>query len=131
MNAAAERVDVDGERTNGCAGNGNLLFVCSSTFAPSVDQPLVITVGAEVNDPVGGADCAPVLRLDLGDGTAATAPPPRSGTLVTARTVHAYDGPGTYTMVAHRASRCERPADGGGTEPEYDDTFSVQIVVSG
>ena len=129
--AAAEVADVDGERTNGCVGNGNLLFVCSSSLAPSVDQPLVITLGGEVNDPVGAADCMPVLTLDLGDGTTRIAPPPRSGTLVTARTVHTYDEPGTYTVVAHRASRCERPAEPGGSEPEYDDTFSLQVVVSG
>ena len=129
--AAVERVDVDGERTNGCAGNGNLLFVCSSSFAAAVDQPLLITVGAEVNDPVGAADCSPVLTLDLGDGTTATAPPPRTGTLVTARTVHAYEEPGSYTVVAHRASRCGRTAEPGGSEPEYDDTFSLEILVSG
>jgi len=72
----------------------------------------------------------PVLTLDLGDGTTRIAPPPRSGTLVTARTVHTYDEPGTYTVVAHRASRCERPAEPGGSEPEYDDTYSLQVVVS-
>jgi hypothetical protein len=127
----AAQAGLSDEVTNGCAGAGERLAVCSSSFESSAGDPVVITVSGEVNEPVGAADCAPVLTLDFGDGTIATAPPPRSGTLVSARTVHAYAASGEYEVTAHRASRCEQPAGGGGTEPEYDEVEHLMITVSG
>lgn len=134
---AARRADevaadqlVDADRSFGCEGDALALLVCSSSFTVVVGDPVVITVSAEVHGPVGATACAPLLEVDFGDGTTATAPPPRSGTLVSARTVHVFREPGVFTVEAHRASRCEVAQPGGGSEPPYDETESLQVTVT-
>ena len=128
---SAAAAGLEAQPTNGCAGYAQTLAVCSSSFEVAAGEPVVITISGEVNDPVGGSECTPILTLDLGQGELRTAPPPRSGTLVTARTVHAYAEPGEYTVIAHRASRCEQPAGEGGLEPEYDEVEQIVITVTG
>jgi len=104
--------------------------VCGSAFVSRPGEPIVLTLEGEVNEPIGARECDPVLRIDTGDGQTRIAPPPRVGTLVSARVVHSYDEPGTYTVTAHRASRCKQPAPGGGTEPEYDDSARITVTVT-
>lgn len=114
---------------SGCAGTAVPLAVCSSAFEGAAGDPVVLVSAGEVNDPVGASGCSPVLTLDAGDGTVRTAPLPRSGTLVSSRMVHVYEEPGTYTVTAHRASRCTSPASPGGSEPEYDETVQLRVLV--
>lgn len=76
------------EATSGCAGPGGTLVVCSSSFVAVVGEPVILTVGGEVNEPIGARECDPILSLHTGDGPERTAPPPRTGTLVSARLAH-------------------------------------------
>lgn len=105
------------------------LGICASHPTIAAGQPLLITVSGEVNDPVGATECSPLLEVEMGDGVTVTPPPPRAGTLVTSRFVHWYAEPGVYTVTAHRASRCTVTAEPGGTEPEYDETTQIEILV--
>lgn len=116
--------------SSGCAGLHPTVLVCSSSFAVAVGEPVVLTLAGEANIPVGASECDLLLDLDTGDGRTYPAPPPRVGTLVSSRLVHSYDEAGTYTVTVHRASRCQQPAPGGGTEPEYDDSAHVTVTVT-
>lgn len=133
--AAAREVDaavarLGGAETAECARIESAgVGVCASSPTGVSGEPLLITVSGEVNDPVGATECSPLLVVDMGDGVTVTPPPPRAGTLVTSRFVHRYAEPGVYTVTAHRASRCTVTAEPGGSEPEYDETAQIEILV--
>ncbi|MGI8694419.1 MAG: hypothetical protein ACR2JK_16225 [Geodermatophilaceae bacterium] len=112
---------------------GNSLYevgLCVSNPAPVAGNPVLLTIDSERYEPVGASGCDPLVTLDPGDGTPATSFVPRAGTLLTGRVAHRYPEPGTYTVKVHAASRCEHPAPGGGTEPEYDYAEQLRIMVT-
>lgn len=113
-----------------CVGANDMdVGLCVSRLSTPAGTAVLFTVDGEVYVPVGAEDCAPVLRLDPGDGTPARTFTPVSGTLVTARVAHTYTDPGTYAVTALSASRCTRPGSGGaGEESEYE--FSQTAIVT-